>query len=729
MSRYEEQIRQLIDRMTLKEKVGQLRQRGPSIVGAFDVSFEELLDMVFDGRISQQEFDDKMLNSAQDYHEDDIRNGAVGSYNGVKDAATARHLQKIAVEESRLGIPLLFGFDVIHGFRTITPTPIGESCSWDRKLWEKTARLAAQEASASGVHMTFAPMVDVARDARWGRICESAGEDVLLNCEYGKAKVKGFQGKNLSERENIAACIKHFAGYGAVEAGRDYNRVDMSWQKLYEEYLPPFRACIDAGARVVMPAFNDINGVPCSVNKKLLRKILRQDWGFEGMVISDSNAIAECVNHGVAQNRKEAAKAALEAGIDMDMASDVYYENLESLVMEKKIDEQLIDQAVANVLRLKFDLGLFENPYRECEERESVLAQDPESFNIAKEAADKSIVLLKNNGLLPLQPKVKLGIVGVLGNRKEEMTGSWAIAADIQRCVSMTMACKKKGLDYEYCDGIVNGTIDTDALKNIAQNCDVVIVALGELKEESGEAASRADLSLPDIQLQMVDCLLQLKKDVVVVLFNGRPLALPWIAENMPAVIEAWHPGCAAGESLMDIIMGNTNPSGKLTTTFPYTTGQCPMYYAHINTGRPGGKFKFTSKYLDTPLNPVYPFGYGLSYTTYDYSDLSVFIEGDIMKVTVNVTNQGNRDGEEIVQCYVSDKVACRTRPVRQLMGFEKIHIAAGKTISVAFNIALDALGYYDDDMNYMPGEGTFEVFVGKNVCEGLACNIILADE
>ena len=402
-----QKIEALIGEMTLEEKIGQLQQCGPSLVGAFEVSFEELLDMMFDGRISQEEFGRLMSTAEKDFHEDDLRAGKIGSYNGVGDALTANRLQKIAVEESRLGIPLLFGYDVIHGFRTVTPIPLAESCAWDPELWQKTARMSAEEATAAGIHMTFAPMVDVAKDARWGRVSEGAGEDTLLNGDYGAAKVRGFQGQDLSQADAMAACLKHFAAYGAGEAGKDYNRVDMSEQRLWEEYLPAYKACVDAGARAVMPAFNDLNGVPCTVNEWLLRDVLRDEWGFDGITVSDANAIAECVNHGVAADRQAAAKEALQAGIDMDMTSNVYAENLAGLIEAGELAEDLLDQAVYRILKLKVELGLFENPYRTDEEKEKRTLVRPEYRALAREAATKSMVLLKNEGILAAESAAK----------------------------------------------------------------------------------------------------------------------------------------------------------------------------------------------------------------------------------------------------------------------------------------------------------------------------------
>lgn len=739
---YEAQIQKLLGEMTVEEKVGQLQQCGPSLVGAFEVSFEELLNMMFDGRISQEEFGRLMSTAEQDYHEEDLRAGKIGSYNGIGDAATANRLQKIAVEETRLGIPLLYGYDVIHGFKTVTPIPLAESCAWEPELWKKTARVAAEEATAGGVHMTFAPMVDVARDARWGRVSEGAGEDVLLNSAYGAAKVKGFQGEDLTKRDAMAACVKHFAAYGAVEAGRDYNRVDMSVQRLWEEYLPSYKACVDAGARAVMPAFNDINGVPCSVNKELLTDILREKWGFDGMTVSDANAIAECVAHGIAADKRSASKQALKAGMDMDMTSNSYIEHVEELVESGEVAMEELDRAVADILRVKFELGLFENPYRTDEEREKRTLLKQEYRAVAREAAQKSIVLLKNEGnLLPLQRDTKVGIVGELADMPEEMTGAWAVGANGADCISIMQAVTAEGILAEYIPGIspvmqtgengeeipAGSKVDVQQIKALAEKTDVLIAVLGEHKDQSGEASSRADITLPGKQMELLKVMLSTGKPVIAVLFNGRPLAIPYVAEHVPAIVEAWHLGVEAGPAILDVLYGKVNPSGKLTTTFPFTSGQCPMYYAHINTGRPGGRAKFTSKYLDTPLEPVYPFGYGLSYTTYKYSDMDVMQEGDVFNVSVKVKNTGDMAGDEIVQCYIRDVAASeRVRPVKQLKAFDKISLAPGEEKTVRFTVPVKELGYYDRRMNYIVEPGEFIFFVGGSSVDCLETHVVL---
>lgn len=707
---YEAEIQQLLSQMTIEEKAGQLNQCGPSLAGAFDVDFEELLNMVCDGRVSKEKFQKMMASAEQDYHEEALRAGHIGSYNGVSDAETANRLQRIAVEETRLGIPLLFGYDVIHGYRTVTPIPLAESCAWDERLWEETARMSAKEATAGGVHMTFAPMVDVSRDPRWGRISEGAGEDVLINSLYGRAKVKGFQGEDLTRADAMAACVKHFAAYGAVEAGRDYNRVDMSGQKLYEEYLPPFEACVKAGARAVMPAFNDINGVPCTVNEKLLRDILRKQWGFDGMTISDANAIAECVNHGCAADNADAARQALLAGVDMDMTSGVYSRHLKDLIDKGQLNEQELDRAAANVLRIKFELGLFDNPYQASKEREKREMLTGKHRELARTAAEKSIVLLKNEGVLPFSRKQKIGIVGELAAQAGEMTGTWALRAVESDCVSIIDACESQNIDYVYSPGK-----DEREFREMAKTCDVFLAAVGEYKRESGEASSRGEIALKADDMKMLETLQRLGKPAAAVIFSGRPLAIPWLSENIPAILEAWHPGVEAGNAILNIVFGEVNPSAKLTAAFPYSSGQCPLYYAHINTGRPAGKSKFTSKYLDIPTEPVYPFGYGLSYTTYEYKNLDIQEKGSFIQISVRVKNTGKRRGEEIVQCYVHDTVAKRARPVKQLAGFQKTSLQPGEEKTITFEIEKDKLGYYDEKMQYLVEEGVFEFFVGGN--------------
>lgn len=720
MKDIEKKVQDLLAQMTLEEKIGQTRQCGPSLVGAFDVSFEELLNMMFDGKISKEKFDELLAGAHQDLKEDDIRAGRIGSFNGVKGADQVRTIQKIAMEESRLGIPLIIGSDVIHGYRTITPIPLGESCAWEPSLWERTARISAKEAAADGIKWTFAPMVDVAKDARWGRVSEGAGEDALLNGVYGAAKVRGFQTDDPTGKDAIAACVKHFAAYGAVEAGRDYNRVDMSEQKLREEYLPSYKASVEAGALTVMPAFNDISGVPCSCNKQLLTDILRGEWGFKGFTISDANAIAELVNHGAAADNAEAAARAMNAGMDMDMTSEAYIENLKKLIEDGIVSEEALDRAVADILRVKFELGLFDNPYYMADDPENCFLL-PEYRELAREAAQKSIVLLKNDDILPIRHRTHIGLCGDLAGTRAEMTGTWSISAHGEDCVSLVDACTQRGIAFTYYKtDLVTEEARGYSFGSISGNCDVFVAAIGERKDDSGEAASRSSIELSEKDVKMLKRLLATGKPVIAVIFNGRPLALTWVKENVPAILEAWHPGVEAGNAILDILLGEVNPSAKLTTSFPYSAGTCPTYYDHINTGRPGGRAKFTSKYLDAPLTPVFPFGFGLSYTNYAYSNLTAEVVPEGIRGSVCVTNEGKVAGDEIVQIYFRDPVAERVRPVRKLAAFEKITLAPGETKEVSFLIKKEQLGYYTSRMEFVVDEGEIEVYAGGNSVDTL---------
>jgi beta-glucosidase len=714
----QEKIKHILSQMTLEEKIGQLQQLGPSLVGAFEVSFEELLDMMFDGRISEAEFHKLMSTAKEDLREDDIRAGDIGSFNGLYGAEKINYLQKIALEESRLGIPLLFGADIIHGMRAVFPIPLAESCAFDEKLWEETAEMSAKEAAASGIHWTFAPMIDVARDARWGRISEGAGEDTYLNSVFAKAKVKGFQGNNPAEENRLLACAKHFIAYGAAESGRDYNTTDMSMQKLHEVYLPPFKAAIEAGVSSIMPSFNDVNGVPVTANNYLLNELLREECGFEGMLVSDANAIAELVNHGFAENKKEAAKAALEAGINMDMSSKSYSTYLKELVEEGRLEEEFINNAAYKVLKLKMEKGLFENPYQTNVEKEKNTILKPEFREKAKEAALKSMVLLKNEGILPLSKDKKIGLIGNLAEAKGQMLGAWAINGRDEDCVSILEGMKEKFENLVYDPCIKDNKVDLDKVKNIADNSEVIVAVVGEIKEMSGEAASRADISLPVEQEELLRALHKTGKPVVAILVNGRPLAISWPAEHIPAILEAWHGGVETGNAVAEILSGSYNPSGKLSVTFPESTGACPCYYNLPSTGRPGGKSKFTSKYLDIPLEPVYCFGHGLSYTNYEYSDLRAEISGKNLKVSVEVKNSGEMAGEETVQLYIQDLVAKRVRPVKELKGFKKVTLDKNESKKVEFIILTKELGYYDNNMNYIVEEGIFKIYVGGSLKE-----------
>ena len=709
----EKRIKDLLGRMTLEEKAGQLHQAGGSIVGAFDLSFEEILTMVADGRMTEEEAH-KMISAAKrDWHEDDLRAGRVGSYLGLVGSEEMNRMQHIAVEETRLGIPLINGFDVIHGFRTIAPIPLAESCAWEPELWQRTARMAAEEATAAGIQMTFSPMVDVSKDPRWGRIAESAGEDALLNGLYGEAKVRGYQTDDLTRHDALAACVKHFAAYGAAEGGRDYNRVDMSPQRFEEEYLPSYERAVKAGARAVMPAFNDLNGVPCSVNKKLLTDILRGRWGFDGMTISDANAIAECINHGIAADRREAACLALNAGMDMDMTSGCFLDHVKELVEAGEVSMEKLDEAVSDILRLKFELGLFDDPYRSDAEQEKAAMLTPAHLALAREAAQKSMVLLKNDGLLPLKEGARIGLAGALASDGDEMSGTWAGAVQPGDCRSI-----RDGLDEEK---ISYAMVTEEPLPD----CDVFLCAIGERKAESGEAASRASLELTDADIALLKRLKESGKPVAAVVFAGRPLCLGPAAEYADAILMAWHPGTEAGPAILDLLFGRVNPSAKLTASFPAATGQCPtLYYDHIRTGRPAGKFKYTSKYLDAPTEPLFPFGFGLSYTGYRYSGITAAQTEGGIHAEITVQNTGDRPGSEIVQCYFRDPAARRVRPVRKLAAFEKAYLRPGESKRIAFDIPETALGYYDQDMNFVIDDGLIEIHIGGNARDTLQADV-----
>lgn len=723
----DKRVEELLSKMTIEEKIGQLHQSGVSIVGAFEVSFEELINMLTDGRITPKEFEEYMSNAEEDFHEDDIRAGRISSFNGVHGAEKVNRLQKIAVEESRLGIPLLIGADIIHGCKTTFPIPLAESCSWDEKLWEKTSEIAADEASSLGIAWTFAPMIDIARDPRWGRISEGAGEDPYLVSKFAVAKVKGFQGEDVSDPNRLLACAKHFVAYGACEGGRDYNTTDMSKQRLHEVYLPPFKAAVKAGCQTIMPAFNDLNGVPCSMNNYLLKDVLRNEYKFDGMLISDANAIHECVIHGAVENRKEAALKSLSAGLDMDMTSNCYIENVKKLTENGDLSIEDLDTAVKNVLRVKFRKGLFDNPYITDSNREKETVSNAKFRPLAKESALNSIVLLKNDGILPLKRDMKIGVVGNLADDKWETIGAWAIMADGDNCISVLEGIKnyKNDVSYEKC--IEKDKINEEEVDKICSENDIIIAVVGEGRDMTGEASSKADITMPKVQQDLVKSILNRGKRVIIVLMNGRPLDLSWEDKNVNAIVEAWQLGTEMGNAVSDVLFGEFNPCGKLTTTFPYNVGQCPIYYNHPSTGRPAGKSKFTSKYLDMPVEPLYPFGYGLSYTTFKYNDLrAVFNNSGDLEVSIKVKNTGNMDGNEVVQVYVQDMVASRVRPVKELKSFKKVFIKSGEEMDISFLIKNDDLGYYNEEMNYITEKGTFKVFVGGSSKEVLDTEVEL---
>ena len=709
-------VKELLSKMTLEEKIGQMNQESVSIVGGFDVPFEELIEMMTDGRLSQEEFEKIMSTAEQDYHEDDIRAGRVGSLM-VQDPVKCNELQKIAVEESRLGIPLMFGLDVIHGYRSVYPIAIAEAGTFDTDLFEKTAYMAAKESRTQGVNWHFAPMLDVARDARWGRVSEGPGEDPCLVSAFARAKIRGLQGDMSAPENYVAACLKHYVAYGACESGRDYNTVSMANSMLYNNYLPPFRAAVEEGAATVMASFNDLNGVPCTVNRFTLRDILKGKYQFPGFVVSDANAIRECVNHGIAEDEADAGVQAACAGMDVDMGTSIYKKELEKAVEEGKVSEDVINEAAERILSVKMWLGLFEHPYvdENLMSRYEVLPK--EHLDLVREAGEKSIVLLKNeDGLLPLKKSQKISLVGQLANMPEEVVGAWALSWRPEDCVSIADGLKNAGVEFEYfaCGG-PEMELCEEEIKKAAAYGDVIVAVVGETKSMSGEASSKADISLPGCQRKMLKKLLETGKPVIALLMNGRPLALSWEAEHVPAILECWHLGIQMGNAVANVLFGEKNPEGRLASSFPQMTGQCPIYYNHPNTGRPGGRSKFTSRYLDVTHEPLYPFGYGLSYTSYDYSNLVVTEEGSALKIRVNVKNTGSMDGVETVQLYMQDVAASLVRPVKELKGFLKLALKAGEEKVAELTLDKQQMGFYLDDGSYLRENGLFRIYAGGN--------------
>lgn len=694
-------VRDLMKKMTLTEKIGQLSQ----YVGG------ELLTGPKSGAVSDSLF---------------VR-GMVGSILNVGGVDNLRKLQQKNMESSRLKIPILFAFDVIHGYKTIFPTPLAESCSWDLALMYETAKAAAIEASASGIHWTFAPMVDVARDPRWGRIVEGAGEDTYLGCKIAEARVRGFQW-NLGKPNALFACAKHFVAYGAPQAGRDYAPVDLSLSTLAEVYLPPFKACIDAGVHTFMSAFNSINGVPATSNRWLLTDLLRKEWKFKGFVVSDWNAVQELKAHGVAETDEDAAMAAFNAGVDMNMTDGLYNRCLEKLVREKNIDMNEIDASVERILRAKYALGLFEDPYRFLDnQRESREVRSASAMALARKAAASSMVLLKNaNALLPLSKQTKrIALVGPLANNRAEVMGSWKARGEDKDVVTVLEGIKNKlgsGTEVNYvqgCDFLDPSTSEFSAALEAAKQSDVVIAVVGEKALMSGESRSRAVLRLPGKQEALLDTLRKAGKPLVVVLMNGRPLCLESVDKQADAMLEAWFPGTQCGNAVADVLFGDIIPAAKLTASFPLTEGQIPNNYNYKRSGRPGDMpYSSTVRHIDVPNRNLYPFGYGLSYTTFSYGEMqcpTAFDDKGFLPVSVDVTNTGNYDGEEIVQLYVADKVASMVRPIKELKGFQKVFIPKGQTKRVEFKLNVKDLGFWNNLMQYVVEPGAFEIMVGTN--------------
>lgn len=713
-------ITALMKKMTTEEKIGQLNL--PSV--GFDVT----------GPVLSQGVEEK------------IQKGLVGGVFNTFTPVAVRKLQERAVNETRLKIPLLFGYDVIHGHRTIFPIPLGLSASWDVALIERTARAAAEEASADGLNWTFSPMVDIARDPRWGRIAEGSGEDTYLGSQIARAMVRGYQGDDLSKNNTILSCVKHFALYGAAEAGRDYNTVDMSLQRMYNEYLPPYKAAIDAGAATVMASFNEINGVPATANGWLLTDLLRKSWGFKGLVVSDYTGINEMTAHGLG-NLQQVSALALKAGTDMDMVGEGYINTLKQSLQQGKITMADIDAACRRILEAKYKLGLFDDPYKYVSEdraRQQIMSQD--KLALAREASERSMVLLKNsNNVLPLKGERRMAFIGPLVKDKRNLTGNWSAAGDWNQSVSIWDALQKKfpGNAITYAKGcnllddtlLINklnphgAMIVADSLSprqlidqavQIANSADVLVVALGEPFGMSGEAASRSNIGLPDNQVALLQRLKATGKPIVLVLMNGRPLALQWEHDNVAAIVDAWYPGTMGGEAIVNVLFGVYNPSAKLSATFPRNVGQVPIYYSAKNTGRPFDEGqKYTSKYLDVPNTPLYPFGHGLSYTTFSYGDVQLnktsIASSEVLTATATITNTGAYDGEETVQLYIQDVVGSSTRPLKELKGFQKVYLRKGESKPVQFTISADDLKFWNSDLKRVAETGAFNVYIGTS--------------
>lgn len=700
---------QLVQEMTVAEKVGQLVQTLPSI-------FSDDEQDVITGPIAELLKEDGIT---------DENRWEVGSVIGISNAAQAKKLQESYLRHNRLGIPLLFMADIIHGHRTIFPVPLAMASSWDLDALEKMARISAVEATASGLHVTFSPMADLSRDPRWGRVMESTGEDVWLNGEMAAAFVRGYQTKDLTKEDTLAACVKHFAAYGAPEGGRDYNTVDLSDRELREFHLPSYKRALEEGAKMMMTSFNVVHGVPATASEYLMRDILRSEWGFEGVLISDWTAIKELIHHGVAETLKDAGELALKAGVDIDMMSGAYSNHLEAM-LEEGIDVALLDEAVLRVLTLKEELGLFDNPYRGIDQaKEAELHLSAEHRNEARLLAEKSAVLLKNEGVLPLQQQ-RVALIGPFAD-SNDVLGPWAGYGKLEEAVTLRQAFDRAERPYVFADGsTVEAEIDWAEACRVAEQADVIILALGEASWMSGEAGSRTDIRLPQTQREGLKRLKTLGKPVVTILFNGRPLDLRDVIEHSDAVLEAWYPGTEAGTALVNLLYGLVSPSGKLTMSFPYNVGQVPVRYDAFRTGRPSdiehADPRYTSKYLDAPNEPLFPFGYGLTYTTFSYNDFIVKeVTNGVVEATVVIRNDGMTTADEIVQWYIQDKVAKVSRPMKQLKGYDKVTLESGQAVTVTFTVEEDMLRYLQPNGTFASDPGAFTLFVGPNSRDVLA--------
>ena len=715
-------ITNLMSKMTVDEKIGQL-----NLPSSGDITT---------GLASSSDIGKK------------IRAGQIGGLFNIKGVDKIKAVQQIAVENSRLKIPLLFGMDVIHGYHTVFPIPLGISATWDMDAIKKSARIAAIEASASGINWTFSPMVDISRDPRWGRVSEGNGEDPYLGSQIAKAMVTGYQGK-LQANNEILACVKHYALYGAGEAGRDYNTVDMSRVRMYNEYLPPYKAAIDAGSASIMASFNEVEGIPATASKWLMTDVLRKEWGFKGFVVTDYTGIPEMIDHGMGDLQTVSALA-LNAGIDMDMVGEGFLTTLKKSLAEKKVTIEQINRACRLILEAKYKLGLFTDPYKFCDPtRAAKEIFTPEHRQVAREIAAESFVLLKNsNNTLPLKKTGTIGLIGPLADNTANMYGTWSVAALLDKSVTVLQGLKNalgnnakiltaRGsnfladsvMEHRYVN-VHNPTYKRDSRSEaelikealeVAKKSDVVVAVMGEGSEFSGESSSVTNIEIPETQKNLLKELAKTGKPVVLVLFTGRPFALKWENENLPAILNVWFPGSEAGNSIADVLFGDVNPSGKLTATFPQNVGQVPLYYSHKNTGRPEhGKFtKFRSNYLDVTNDPLYPFGYGLSYTNFTFGDIKLssntLSKGKSITATVKLTNNGKYDGKEVVQLYTRDLVGSITRPVKELKGFQKVSLKAGETKDITFTITEEDLKFYNSDLKFVAEPGDFKLFIGAN--------------
>lgn len=721
----ESKVDSLLSIMTLEEKVGQMNQYN---------GFWEATGPAPSAGDAKAKYDH-------------LKRGLVGSVLNVKGAESVRKMQELVVNESRLGIPLIFGFDVIHGQKTLSPVPLAETASWDLEAIEKSARVAAIEASALGINWTFAPMIDISRDARWGRVMEGAGEDPYLGSKVGVARIKGFQGDDLSSHNTIAACAKHFAAYGFAESGKDYNTADIGTSTLYNVVLPPFKAAVEHDVKTVMNSFNVLNGIPATADEFLQRDVLKKKWDFQGFVVSDWGSGREMIDHGFARDLAHVAELAANAGSDMDMESYAFVKHLKSAVEDGKVDMAVVDDAVRRILRVKYELGLFEDPYRYVsEEREKELIYHPDHHAAVLDIAKKSIVLLKNEGdLLPLEKSQRgIAVIGQLAEEKNSPLGGWRIGSDDGTAISVLEGLDEYTDQYTYAKGADVALGKTEFIREVkinttdksgfdeaiavAKKSEVVIMVLGEHGYQSGEGRSRANLGLPGVQQELLESVYEVNPNIVLVLMNGRPLTITWADEHIPTILEVWQLGTQSGHAIAQVLFGDYNPGGKLPMTFPRDVGQVPIYYNHFNTGRPGPipDIVFWSHYGDMTNAPLYPFGHGLSYTSFDYDDLVIDdSDQNNVKVSVQLSNTGKYKGEEVVQLYIRDRIGTVVRPVKELKGFEKVELAPGESRIISFSLTYAELGFYNNQGDFIVEPGAFDVMIGGSSIGGLTGSFV----